>query len=473
MRLVGAGDLFVASVTHEELVFLPITEESVYASALPAVGESAVPEAKAMSAPALEIPHSDAAVTDCTPDQVKRQLDRLLSSSYFKNSKRHRRFLQFVVEKYLLGETSEIKERIIGMEVFDREPGYDVATDPIVRGAAAELRKRLALYYADPTHVEELRLEVPSGSYIPQFRWPEREVTHPPSGTTGSVKEITGSELHDESPLEKSQRRELSSSIIRRKRRWISLLVVGTVLMGALGFASIYFSTTRVQKRNLNAFWKPLMGDGNGLLICAGSLNAMMAEPLVENDTWNHVTKTRNHLDPNIGIALVNLSTLMGEKGQKLSLKLADTTSLAELRSQPTIFLGGFNNPWTQRIQSGMRFQLKSLSPDVSGITDQTKQNAALWTFDFSAQVRNITHSYALITRINDPLTGQNIVSLAGLGSYGNSSASEFVVSPVYFSQFLVNAPKNWKDRSLQIVIETAVVDGKPSPPKVVASQVY
>jgi hypothetical protein len=215
------------------------------------------------------------------------------------------------------------------------------------------------------------------------------------------------------------------------------------------------------------------MGGGNGLLICAGSLNAIMAEPLVENDTWSHVTKTRNHLDPNIGLALVNLSTLMGSKGEKLSLKLADTTSLAELRSQPTIFIGGLNNPWTVRIESGMRFQLKSLSHDLSGITDQTKGNAALWTFDFSAQVRNIAHSYALITRIADPLTGQNIVSLAGLGSYGNSSASEFVVSPLYFSQFVANAPKNWKDRNLQIVIETAVVDGKPSPPKVVAFQVY
>ena len=245
------------------------------------------------------------------------------------------------------------------MEVFDREPGYDVAADPIVRGAAAELRKRLALYYADPTHAEELRLEVPSGSYVLQFRWPEREAIYPPSGTSGSVNEITGSELNDESLLEKSQRHELSSSLIRRKRIWISLLFLGTVLMGALGFTSSYFSTSRVQKRNLNAFWKPLTGDGNGLLICAGSLNAIMAEPLVENDTWSHVTKTRNHLDPNIDLALVNLSTLMDSKGQKLSLKLADTTSLAELRSQPTIFLGGLNNPWTQRIESGMRFPVE------------------------------------------------------------------------------------------------------------------
>jgi hypothetical protein len=89
------------------------------------------------------------------------------------------------------------------------------------------------------------------------------------------------------------------------------------------------------------------------------------------------------------------------------------------------------------------------------------------------APVHSIAKSYAIITRVNDPLFGQNIVSLAGIGSYGNSSASEFVANPSYFAQFAAAAPRGWQTRNLQIVIETDIVDGRSSPPKMIAFEVY
>jgi hypothetical protein len=164
---------------------------------------------------------------------------------------------------------------------------------------------------------------------------------------------------------------------------------------------------------------------------------------------------------------------LLGAKGKGARLRLADMTDLADLRQQPVIFVGGFNNPWAQRIIAGLRFRMMvSQDARYSTITDQNNP-ASSWKFESSLQVNSIPRDYSLVTRMDDPLTGQPVVLLSGLGTYGNSAASEFVSNPTYFSQFSKNAPKGWENRNLQIVLETTVVDGRLSVPKVVAVQIY
>src|ERR1035438_3591333 len=106
-------------------------------------------------------------------EEVREQLSRLLDNPFFSHSKRFPTFLRFVVEQTLAGEVDSIKERTLGIEIFGRDADYDTASDPIVRVTAAEIRKRVAQYYQDPAHMNELRIALPSGSYIPRFHWPK------------------------------------------------------------------------------------------------------------------------------------------------------------------------------------------------------------------------------------------------------------------------------------------------------------
>src|SRR3954470_19628320 len=112
--------------------------------------------------------HADG-VSGLDPAAVHAQLARLLESPHFRNSKRSQALLRFVVQGALAGDQNSLKERCIGAAAFGREPAYDTAQDPIVRNAAIEVRKRLAQYYLEPDHAAELRIELPSGSYIPSF----------------------------------------------------------------------------------------------------------------------------------------------------------------------------------------------------------------------------------------------------------------------------------------------------------------
>ena len=129
-----------------------------------------------MQMPAM--PRSEASVAPSAPEpavdavSIREQLDRILASPLFRNSKRYPSLLRYVVEQALDGHASDIKERTLGIEVFGRPPDYDTNVDPVVRISAAEIRKRIAQYYHDGGHENEIRIDIPLGSYIPEFRAP-------------------------------------------------------------------------------------------------------------------------------------------------------------------------------------------------------------------------------------------------------------------------------------------------------------
>jgi TolB-like protein/Flp pilus assembly protein TadD len=90
------------------------------------------------------------------------------------------------VQQHLAGKTDELKESLVGIEVFGRAPGYDTRLDSVVRTEAAKLRSRLAEYYAGEGAADPVVIELPKGGYAPAFRRMEamREITAAASGAT-------------------------------------------------------------------------------------------------------------------------------------------------------------------------------------------------------------------------------------------------------------------------------------------------
>jgi hypothetical protein len=124
---------------------------------------------------------SPAAMTEEDREMIRDQLNRLLESHHFKNSKRYPPLLRFIVEETLEGRGEYLKERLLGVRVFDRPADYDTAVDPIVRVTIAEIRKRIAQYYHDEEHNSEIRIELLPGRYAPEFRKRHQAATVSPS----------------------------------------------------------------------------------------------------------------------------------------------------------------------------------------------------------------------------------------------------------------------------------------------------
>ncbi len=96
---------------------------------------------------------------------VRAHLEQILASPGFANAERLRRFLTYVTEAHLRGESGQLKEYVLGREVFDRDESYDPRLDPIVRVEARRLRQRLEEYYAGPGREARMRLSLPKGAY--------------------------------------------------------------------------------------------------------------------------------------------------------------------------------------------------------------------------------------------------------------------------------------------------------------------
>lgn len=105
-----------------------------------------------------------------SPTLVEATLERVLASSAFRRSQRHRQFLRHVIRAALANEQEQLKEVIIGLEVFGRALStYDPRRDPIVRVEAGRLREKLERFYADEGASEAFEITIPVGSYMPQF----------------------------------------------------------------------------------------------------------------------------------------------------------------------------------------------------------------------------------------------------------------------------------------------------------------
>ena len=117
------------------------------------------------------------------------------------------RFLEFAVKKTLAGESDEIKEYLIGLEVFDRQPDFDPSGDPIVRAEARRLRSRLADYYNTIGELDPVQIELPKGTYVPVFSQRNGHETSPaPEAPIATVQSLVAAVPH-------SRRRFLASGI--------------------------------------------------------------------------------------------------------------------------------------------------------------------------------------------------------------------------------------------------------------------
>ena len=104
---------------------------------------------------------------------IREQLDRILSSGPFHQSRRRRRFLEYIVNETLAGRSEQLKGYNIALEVFDRPETFDPHLDPIVRIEAARLRDRLREYYEADGQNDTIRIDLPKGTYTPQIEFRE------------------------------------------------------------------------------------------------------------------------------------------------------------------------------------------------------------------------------------------------------------------------------------------------------------
>ena len=397
---------------------------------------------------------------------VQSQLAKVLESPHFRRSKRSQSLLRFVTEAALAGDQNSLKERYIGTAVFERVATYDTALDPIVRNAAIEVRKRLAQYYLEPEHVSELRIELPIGSYTPIFT-----TEAPALGLPKSARPDGG-----------------------RSRRWI--VAAAVLLLAGVGIAFLWRGR-HTPGSELEAFWEPLFRGRTAIQICIGQptrlyrfigprsedLNRLLGRPAAPDREAAPVPITSGELSwvaPEYmflrdGLAGFKVASWIQSKGRAYQLVSVSQTDYSRLRRAPLVAIGAFNNAWSMRVTSELRFVFEYRTGGATNyhsIIDRRNPNAASW--DVAEPVAGaMTEDYAIVTRVFDPATEQTVISAAGIKSYGSFAASEFITQPEYVGAALQAAPKDWRRQNVQFVLGTKIIDGTSGPPRVLAAHFW
>lgn len=415
--------------------------------------------------------------------KVRAQLDRVVASSLFRNSKRFPEFLRYTVGRALDEDTDDVKERTIGVEVFGREPNYDTNVDPIVRVTAAAVRKRLAHYYREIGHEHELRIEFARGSYVPEFRFPAEGLPQtliPRPAASQSAVEVA------EAPEPPGSLADTPSGEPNKSR--ILLLVI---LCLAIPYV-IYFArrVTANRPTALDDFWAPAIATDAPVLVCIPVMNGGLNAPGVSQGQSLAIVSaatarsagvpTEQALAPgqpapisySSSLALSSVSAVLGAMQKSFRVRHTNDANLSDLEDGPVILIGGFGNRWTMQLDGGLRFDLAN-DGKIRYIEDLRNSSSRAWQAPLVPIYTGTYSDYALISRVQNPTTGRVVFTIAGLHGFGTQSAAECVSDSTCLTAGKRLAPGNWKSDNLQVVVQTTVIGGDPGEPKVIAAYVW
>jgi hypothetical protein len=390
---------------------------------------------------------------------ILEQLERILANPLFRNSKRYPNLLRYVVEQTLQGQTSQLKERTLGIEVFGRDPDYDTNLDPVVRTSAGEIRKRIAQYYHEQGRENEIRIDLPLGSYVPEIRMPAAVSGALPAPAPPALLQLTESPAIEPPSV-------LLGRQATRMRRWApaALALVSVALL-------LWFKPWKT-KTTLEKFWTPVVEVANPVLLCVGP------DPNVRVVDAGATGGTAAPSPSNIAVALRDVTTIarvagvLQVLGKPYRIRAQSATSFADLRDGPVVLIGAFNNDWTIRLTGVQRFNFEQDS-DFRWIADRRNPSRKDWAVNLTTPLAELVEDYALISRLLDPTTDRMVVVAAGLRGYGTTAAGEFLTSPEYLASIAKGAPKNWEHKNLQVVLATKVINGNSGPPRVVAANFW
>jgi hypothetical protein len=445
--------------------------------------------------------------------EIRVHLTEIVASNAFRGSRRCQQFLTHVVEHALTGDFDGIKERILGMRLFGRDASYDTNGDSIVRVTASDVRKRLLRFYK-ASAPSALRIELRSGSYIPEFHYlvdefhssvpleeasqsPHLEVLSPPSAPAPDAPFTE----HVEAPAEQSHAPARVPWM-----RWQQFLMSGLLclifLLAGWKFGTLHATAPLRHDSPLDAryaFYEELLGpiatdpqqqtrivlSNPALFLYRGSVSPT---PPTNADRGEKKTPVPGSLAhqladgaddpqayfPHHYLALDKTDyTGLGEAEsafnlEKLFTVLHRPSLLAEgrflnwdeARDQNLILLGARHmTPWTQSTLTSANFKWehniiynRHPAPGEQAVYTQT--------FDGRALV-----DYGLIWMSQSP-SGSRMLVLAGLTSTGTAGVGNFFIDPIemqpVFQKLKAASPHGSIPPNWQVLVRITARDDVP-----------
>ena len=395
------------------------------------------------------------------------ELNRVLEHPTFKGSKQCSALLRYLVDEALVGEHSMVKERTLGIEVFGRDTDYDTNTDPIVRRTANEIRKRLAQFYQEPDAPHAVKIHMVRGHYLPEFEFDHAD--HGPKVTAT----VPGEHLPEQVVVEV---RDIANNETKPKQWRVPWLfgIVGVLLVVVGWQVAGRIDAFRSPQYRL---WEPLLSSNDRVMVClsdsvsqlqgtSGKDESDVVASIITTPqaTPDATTKGRPSsvpfMDARVG---EEIATKILGSNRQIKLKRSSEVTAQDFRDQPSVLVGGSNNPWSVIALSKLRYRIRiDPATNEKWIEDAQNPSKRDWRMDGKVtEFKDVTSDYAVVSRFYDSETGQWVMALSGVTAYGTDAAGELVTDPA-FAKYIPASVRS--TGNFQIVLKTSVLRGSTGP---------
>lgn len=429
----------------------------------------------------------------------------ILRSTYFCKSKRLPALLRYVIQNTLSGDSGNLKERTVGIEVFGRQQNFEPSNDAVVRVAFGELRKRLALYYSE--HPEaSVHIDLPVGGYeaVISFRnmeappfplpfaqeigmaSPAKQMTLPAAETGqtpgGAEKETAAlSQMPDADPEDTNKyqdrvdgQKSISVHVAPRRQKHVLFWLVLVLAAGTA--AGIWSNRLSKGSTDIDRFWGPFIKSQNAIpvIVAMPSHGDAWLNGISSKNMGMFLTTQENYQLPDLSAANA-INAFLARRKQTGAIGIAQTTSLAEMHRTPAIVLGSASmNPWAARLGEGLRYQSRTEDGGpIHCIVDTQNPGDRRWSVDLRQSYQNVNDEYVLITRARNTMTGQWWLGISSTMALGALGAQQMLMDPIALEGLYSQLPSSWEQKNLQVVIDFKVVDGSLGASRIVAIYVW
>jgi len=419
---------------------------------------------------------------------AEHHLAEVLSSDAFRMSERSRRFLTHVVRESLAGRSENLKERVIGEQVFSRAADYDTGQDSIVRVKANEVRRRLSQFYEHHHPESPVRFEMSAGSYAVRIQ------RHRSAPLAAVVEPLTGgpvfvqAESSSSAPLLPAPSEPWSWTRVT----WVAGLAI---LVSAAVLVPHFWSPFAVS--SATRFWAPFLQGSSPLLVCVPApdvyrIYGTRAGELV------HAFKPRSPEDaaargpvnvslrdakvvPEPGLfvgigdahVISTLSSIAAAKGKPFVWRASSLTTFADISSHPSVVIGAETNPWHKDLRKGSRYTIARFEGRNSVVDEKDQQALCVKPATWEPASN---YDCGVLTRLPNGFassTSQPLLLVGGLDHLGTYALGDLISNSKFLEAALARAPAGWESRNLEIVVRVERLGNGGSPPQTLAVNVW
>lgn len=420
--------------------------------------------------------------------EKREELRRVLESKYFANSPKKTRFLEFVAEQAFLGNGEKLNEYLIGVEVYDRGVDFNPQKDPIVRVQAHEIRRLLNKYYEEDGHGGLIRLDLPSGHYVPVFRRSTSEESAPDVPAASEAGARTSNRLH------------LSITLILGA---VCLALTSLLIFNSWKTGQVAQSRTQVASLpdGIEWFWRPFLPPAGAPLITIpnhpllrAAHDGDSAQTLAEGheipkaslpefrDTIHFRELKRFLFVPSLTdftsvgetLGVVNLCKMLAGVGQGCRVQPSRLVNFEEIKGDNAILLGG-NQSWSGRVflnDPGFHFQSgvilnRNPQPGEKGV----------YKPEFDSVTNQLTRDYAVVLMMPNERKEKRVLLIYGIYTQGSQAAIEYLINPERMAELrkrLLDLAPDHKTIPpyFQVLLTTTVENSVPGKSSLVALRI-